>query len=482
MKKYVIEYKMNIIVMSLLIIQISIACKDTKDRNNYENNNSNSEISEGKGNDLISDFNDEIKDSGKSDSPQPIEKNKITNNRNEDIEINKKLKRPKSKENDNHELDNVIDSFKTQINSLKKSQNEEFKKNKNLSDNINNQIEDNTYTFLNPDETEIDPDKISIIFSHGYASNGKSMEFWKENLQKYSNNIQVPCREAESHLKINEQAVLIEKNIDKAIKTPEINKLILGGHSVGGNVSIQAMRNTLESDSELVDYILQNNIEIFIVTVGSPLKGAGIINKLPLDLLAKIGFDKRINIVSELGNTEEVTNQTKSNLEFIYNKLGDNVKIVTISGESDFLLNVTPAISLLGNNLESLLSSFMGGGGMPKIDMNSEEGLNNIMNKVVPNLDVKKSESIEKIVRGLGPNDGFIEVESQNATDIIPEGMKFTDKPYLIKPLSHINFMNKMDSISSMMMGMKSSELNEYENNQLNSKRVIEILKHLVAI
>ncbi len=307
---------------------------------------------------------------------------------------------------------------------------------------------------------EITSENASIILSHGLGSNKSSLKYFKSELCNIANII-TPCRKESN---CNEESMSFQSNdlkkyILKEIRDPKKKKIILCGHSIGGNLTIEALAGILREDPEIIDYIINENKIFRIITIGSPLTGSEIAKKLPKKFLKAIGLGENFISMQEIKKTDKIKESIKSWLQEIHSKLGGNIKLLCLSGKSEFL-------NFMKDNL------------LP----DKKSWINYLLNIFYFIYGIDDPNEMKITLTSFGDNDGVVTINSQEGRDendnsIIPFGM-LLKRPVLTESVNHSDFFNKMNQ--KLADFIKTNFNFPTEEYQLISNNILNEIKYAI--
>ncbi|MCP3660250.1 MAG: hypothetical protein GY830_08070 [Bacteroidetes bacterium] len=320
---------------------------------------------------------------------------------------------------------NQNDNYNTQkIQNITSNTNLNFKLNKDkIKDKKPNQQSINTHK-----KKKLNPGNIAIELIPGLGTPKESLYWMREKL-KHAGKIFITCRSKCQSLSISKQAKLVEKNLSKILDNNKFKKLIICGHSIGGNIGIEALANI---SSKYKD----KEIEIIIITIGSPLKGSHIAESIDDSFLKLAGIDITYEGLKELKNIDKISKDIKHYLQTIQANLKSKVQIVNISGKSNFIKSTTKILKKINIGKFNIIDFF---------------------NKI-GKLNIKNVNKFYKILENFEDNDGIVLISSQQGIEVIPNDMKM--KRYgPINKLSHIDFYDYIPKFISNYFNKEEPEI-----------------------
>ncbi len=314
------------------------------------------------------------------------------------------------------------------------------------------------------EDNEIDQDKVVVsdfVFLHGMGNKVTDLD----NFNSIDSNATLAFpneRENNTYEKtIKEQADLIKEIIkEKIINCSKSQRITIVGHSVGGNVAIQTINDIISEDQAIVGKIQDDKIEILLIPIGSPLKGAMLAKNTPkIFYLSELGKNPSVAL-NELGNTQNVANQTLNNLNNINKKIGSNFKIAPIYGSSQFANYLLELVEIIKT--------------MP---------IYGAVKVLFPKLE-EEIDILKNAVKSMPKNDGVVSVESQKGEGVIPEGMFLdeTIKTFNAGTVAHYDALLKMEN-GGLKNFIDKPELKNVKNKlrnldyELSSEKVLEAIK-----
>ncbi len=319
-----------------------------------------------------------------------------------------------------------------------------------LKENAKKVIENNDNTHKNIIKNQQfysnDNSNTTIILSHGLGANQNSLNKMKNTLSPYGK-ILTPCRSNYNHLSIYDQAKCLEPEIIKELQNKNLKKLVLLGHSLGGNITLKVLRNIIEKYPNIIYKIKKENVQIRIILLGAPLKGSVIASKLPKSFLKLIGIDLSYIAMQELAETSNISKVSIEDLTIIESELKDQVKILPIIGKSNFInsmTNVLQNLNFLGVNLLDVLNNL------------------NI-------LDIENTEKFYETLNSIEENDGIVTINSQRGADILPKGLLLNQNFNPIENTCHVCFDKYIPRF--IKIGLPQNE-----DSELDSERVNELI------